>query len=114
MDWALAAWFSPSGIPNASMAPTPPGCAHIGNGLPVPDLITSPADYRLQAGTWVRSGNGIISQQPARSGWEATLYGTIDSTGLGAAPAPASLKLVLTGGATPVTIPGARAYLWAP
>jgi tRNA A-37 threonylcarbamoyl transferase component Bud32 len=110
---AVAAWFGPSGTLYASMVPAPPGCAHVGHGT-VPSFTTSAVDYRLQAGTWVRSGNGVISQEPARGGWEATLYGSIDSTSLGAAPAAAGLRLVLSGGPAPVTIPGALAFLWAP
>lgn len=113
MATAIAAWFGPSGTLYASMAPAPPGCAHVGSG-PVASIITSPQDYRLQAGTWVRSGSGIVSQEPAHGGWAATLYGTIDSTDLGAAPASASLRLVLTDGPASLTIPGALAFLWAP
>jgi tRNA A-37 threonylcarbamoyl transferase component Bud32 len=112
-DWAMATWFGPSGALYTSMAPTPPGCAHVGFGT-VPDIVTSAQDYRLQGGTWVRSGNGIISQAPARGGWEATLHGIVDSTSNGAAPESASLKLVLSDGTASVTIPGTLAYLWAP
>jgi hypothetical protein len=113
LDWATAAWFGPSGTLYASMAPAPPGCAHVGQGT-VAGIVTSAEDYRLQAGTWVRSGSGVISQQPARGGWEATLYGSINSTALGAAPASASLRLVLSDGPSSVTIPGALAFMWAP
>ena len=109
---AVATWFGPSGTVYASMAPEPPGCAHVGQGT-VPDVVTTAQDYRLQGGAWVRSGSGIISQAPARGGWEATLYGTVDSTELGASPASASLRLVLTDGATSVAIPGVQAFMWA-
>jgi hypothetical protein len=111
--WAIAAWFGPSGTLYASMAPTPPGCAHTFTS--VPSFVTSVLDYRLQAGTWVRSGNGIINQQLARDGWDATLYSaSITSNGLGIDPASGSLKLVLSNGPTSVTVPGALAFLWAP
>ena len=30
MRYAFAVWFGPSGTPYASMAPRPPGCAHVG------------------------------------------------------------------------------------
>jgi hypothetical protein len=112
-EWATAAWFDPSGTLHASMSPAPPGCAHVGQGA-VPAVTVPAVDYRLQAGTWVRSGTGIISQESGRGGLEATLYGNIDSTSLGAAPAAAGLKLVLSGGPSSVTIPGALAFLWAP
>jgi hypothetical protein len=69
---ALAVWFGPSGTPYASMAPAPPGCAHVGRGT-VASVLVSPEDYRLQAGTWVRSGSGVINQESIRGGREATL-----------------------------------------
>jgi hypothetical protein len=112
-DWATAAWFGPSGALYASIAPTPPGCAHA--YTTEPSFVTSLQDYRLQAGRWVRSGSGILSQQLAADGLEATLYCTsIDSTGLGADLAAGSLKLVLSKGPTSVTVPGAQVYMWTP
>jgi len=112
MGWAGAVWFGPSGTPYASMAPVPPGCAHVGHGT-VASIVVSPRDYRLEAGAWVRSGSGIINEESVRGGWEATLYGNVDSTALGASVAN-DLKLVVTRGSSSVTIPGALAFMWAP
>ena len=66
MRYALAAWFGPSGTPYASMVPAPPGCAGSGSSGSgsVADIVASAQDYRLQAGTWVRFGSGIVSQAP--------------------------------------------------
>jgi len=110
MRHVLAVWFGPSGTVYASMAPDPPGCAHIGQGI-VASVVVSPQDYRLQAGTWVRSGGGVISQESTRGG-EATLYGKVDSTPLGAGST--GLRLVVSRGSSSVTIPGALAFMWAP
>ena len=110
MGWALAVWFGPSGTPYASMAPEPPGCAHVGQGT-VASVVVSPQDYRLEAGTWVRSGSGVISQESTRGG-EATLYGKVDSTPLGAGST--GLRLVVSRGSSSVTIPGALTFMWAP
>jgi hypothetical protein len=112
MRYALAVWFGPSGTAYASMAPAPPGCAHVGQSG-VASTSVSPVDYRLDAGTWVRSGNGIISQESVRDGQEATLYGTVDSTPLGAFDST-SPRLVVSRGSSSVTIPGALAFMWAP
>jgi hypothetical protein len=74
MRHVLAVWFGPSGTVYASMAPDPPGCAHVGHGT-VASVVVSPQDYRLEAGTWVRSGSGVIDQESVRGGGKATLYG---------------------------------------
>jgi hypothetical protein len=111
LRYALAVWFGPSGTPYASMAPAPPGCAHVGQGS-VASVVVPAKDYRLEAGTWVRSGSGIISQEFLRGG-EATLYGSVDSTPLGAF-ASAGLRLAVSHGSSAVTIPGALAFMWAP
>jgi eukaryotic-like serine/threonine-protein kinase len=112
MGSALAVWFGPSGTPYASMAPAPPGCAHVVGPFPVgtAGIAVSPQDYRLEAGTWVRSGSGVISQESTRGG-EATLYGKVDSN-LGAGST--SLRLVVSRGSSSVTIPGALTFMWAP
>jgi hypothetical protein len=110
MQYALAVWFGPSGTPYASMAPAPPGCAHVGHGA-VASVVVSPQDYRLEAGTWVRSGSGVISQESTRGG-EATLYGKVDSDPLGVGST--DLRLVVSRGSSSVTIPGALAFMWAP
>jgi hypothetical protein len=112
MRYALAVWFGPSGTPYASMAPAPPGCAHVGQGT-VANVLVSPEDYRLQAGTWVRSGSGVINQASIRGGSEATLYGKVDSTPLGASVST-DLRLVVSRGSSSVTIPGALIFMWAP
>ena len=112
MRYALAVWFGPSGTPYASMAPAPPGCAHVGQGT-VASVVVSPEDYRLQAGTWVRSGSGIINQESIRGGREATLYGKVDSTPLGASVST-GLRLVVSRGSSSATIPGALTFMWAP
>ena len=112
MRWALAIWFGPSGTPYASMAPNPPGCAHVGHGA-VASIVVSPQDYRLEAGTWVRSGTGVINQESTRGGWEATLYGNVDSTALGASVST-DLRLVVSRGSSSTAIPGALTFLWAP
>jgi hypothetical protein len=112
MRYVLAVWFGPSGTPYASMAPAPPGCAHVGQGT-VASVVVSPQDYRLQGGTWVGSGSGIVDQEPAGGGREATLYGQVDSTSLGASVS-SGLRLVLQHGSSSMTIPGALAFLWAP
>jgi len=112
MGWALAVWFGPSGTPYASMAPVPPGCAHVGHGA-VASIVVSPQDYRLQAGTWVRSGTGVINQESTRGGWEATLYGKVDSTALGASVST-DLRLVVSRGSSSTAIPGALTFMWAP
>jgi hypothetical protein len=112
MGWALAVWFGPSGTPYASMAPLPPSCAHVGHGT-VASVVVSPQDYRLHAGTWVRSGSGVIDQESIRGGREATLYGKVDSTSLGASVST-GLRLVVSLGSSSVTIPGALAFMWAP
>ncbi|MGH3227326.1 MAG: protein kinase domain-containing protein [Streptosporangiaceae bacterium] len=112
MAGVLSVWFGPSGTPYASMAPAPPGCAHVGHGT-VASVLVSPQDYRLQAGTWVRSGSGVISQESTRGGREATLYGTVDSTALGASVST-GLRLVVSRGSSAATIPGALTFMWAP
>ena len=112
MRYALAVWFGPSGTPYASMAPLPPGCAHVGYGT-VASTVVSPEDYRLEAGTWVRSGSGVIDEESVRDGGEATLYGKVDSTALGAS-ASTGLRLVVSRGSSSVTIPGALTFMWAP
>jgi hypothetical protein len=111
MRHVLAVWFGPSGTVYASMAPDPPSCAHVGQGGTVVSVVVSPQDYRLEAGTWVRSGRGVISQESTRAG-EATLYGKVDSTPLGAGST--GLRLVVSRGSSSVTIPGALAFMWAP
>jgi eukaryotic-like serine/threonine-protein kinase len=111
MGWAVSVWFGPSGTPYASMAPEPPGCAHVGHGT-VASVVVSPQDYRLQAGTWVRSGSGVISQESTR-GAEATLYGKVDSAPLGVSVST-GFRLVVSRGRSSVTIPGALAFMWAP
>jgi Protein kinase domain len=111
MRHVLAVWFGPSGTVYASMAPDPPGCAHVGQGT-VASVVVSPQDYRLEAGTWVRSGSGVIDEESTRGG-EATLYGKVDSTALGAS-ASTGLRLVVSRGSSSVTIPGALAFMWAP
>src|SRR5260370_26247421 len=103
MRYALAIWFGPSGTPYASMAPAPPGCAHVGQGT-VASVVVSPQDYRLEAGTWVRSGSGVIDEESVRGGGEATLYGKVDSPDLGAS-ASAGLRLVLSPGSSSTAIP---------
>jgi hypothetical protein len=112
MGWALAVWFGPSGTPYASMAPIPPGCVGGPHGT-VANVVVSPEDYRLQAGTWVRSGSGVIDEESIRGGREATLYGKVDSGALGAS-ASTGLRLVVSHGSSSVTIPGALAFMWAP
>ena len=112
MGWALAVWFGPSGTPYASMAPVPPGCARGPHGT-VASVVVSPEDYRLEAGTWVRSGSGVINEESIRGGWEATLYGKVDSTPLGASVST-GLRLVVSRGSSSVTIPGALTFMWAP
>ena len=112
MRWALATWFGPSNTPYASMAPGPPGCAHVGHGA-VASIVVSPQDYRLEAGTWVRSGTGVINQESTRGGWEATLYGKVDSTALGPSVST-DLRLVVSHGSSSTTIPGALTFRWAP
>ena len=112
MRYALAVWFGPSGTPYASMAPAPPGCAHVGHGT-VASVLVSPEDYRLQAGTWVRSGSGVINQASIRGGSEATLYGKVDSTPLGVSVST-DPRLVVSRGSSSVTIPGALIFMWAP
>ncbi len=111
MRYALAVWFGPSGTPYASMAPAPPGCADVGHGT-VASVVVSPEDYRLEAGTWVRSGSGVIKEESIR-GWEATLYGKVDSAPLGASVST-GFKLVVSHGSSSVTIPGALTFMWAP
>jgi Protein kinase domain len=113
MEWADAVWFGPSGTPYASMAPVPPGCVGGPHGT-VAGIVVSPQDYRLQAGTWVRSGSGVIDEESIRGGWEATLYGKVDSTALGAASVSTDLRLVVSRGSSSVTIPGALTFMWAP
>ena len=112
MRHVLAVWFGPSGTVYASMAPDPPGCAHVGQGT-VASIVVSPQDYRLEAGTWVRSGSGVIKEESIRGGWEATLYGKVDSTALGASVST-GLRLVVSRGSGSVTIPGALTFMWAP
>jgi serine/threonine-protein kinase len=112
MRYALAVWFGPSGTPYASMAPAPPGCAHVGQGT-VASVVVSPQDYRLEAGTWVRSGSGVIDEESVRGGGKATLYGKVDSAPLGAS-ASTGLRLVVSRGSSSVTIPGALTFMWAP
>ena len=109
---ALAVWFGPSGTPYASMAPAPPDCAHVGHGT-VASVLVSSEDYRLQAGTWVRSGSGVIDQKSIRGGWEATLYGKVDSTPLGASVST-DHRLVVSRGSSSTAIPGALTFMWAP
>jgi serine/threonine-protein kinase len=111
MRHVLAVWFGPSGTVYASMTPDPPGCAHVGQGT-VASVVVSPQDYRLEAGTWVRSGSGLIDEESVRGG-EATLYGKVDSTALGAS-ASTGLRLVVSRGSSSVTIPGALTFMWAP
>ncbi len=65
MRYVLAVWFGPSGTVYASMAAEPPGCAHVGQGT-VASVVVSPQDYRLEAGTWVRSGSGVIDVRQGR------------------------------------------------
>jgi len=112
MGWAVAVWFGPSGTPYASMAPVPSGCVGGPHGT-VASIVVSPQDYRLEAGTWVRSGNGVIAEESTRGGWEATLYGQVDSTPLGASVST-GLRLVVSRGSSSVTIPGALAFRSAP
>src|SRR5579859_2311042 len=112
MRYVLAVWFGPSGTVYASMAPAPPGCAHVGQGT-VASVVVSPQDYRLAAGTWVRSGSGVIDEESVRGGGEATLYGKVDSTPLGAS-ASTGLRLVVSRGSSATTIPGALTFMWAP
>jgi len=112
MRYALAVWFGPSGTPYASMAPVPPGCVGGPHGT-VASILVSPQDYRLEAGTWVRSGSGVINEEFIRGGWEATLYGKVDSTALGASLST-DLRLVVSGGSSSLTIPGALTFMWAP
>jgi eukaryotic-like serine/threonine-protein kinase len=111
MRHVLAVWFGPSGTVYASMAPDPPGCAHVGQGTAA-SVVVSPQDYRLEAGTWVRSGSGVIDEESTRGG-EATLYGKVKSTALGAS-ASTGLRLVVSRGSSSVTIPGALTFMWAP
>ena len=108
----LAVWFDPSGTIYASMAPDPPGCAQVGQGT-VPSVVVSPQDYRLEAGTWVRAGNGVIDEESVRGGWEATVYGKVDSTALGASVST-GLRLVVSRGSSSTAIPGALTFMWAP
>ena len=112
MRHVLAVWFGPSGTAYASMTPDPPGCAHVGQGT-VASVVVSPQDYRLEAGTWVRSGSGLIDEESVRGGGEATLYGKVDSTALGAS-ASTGLRLVVSRGSSSVIIPGALTFMWAP
>jgi hypothetical protein len=112
MRYALAVWFGPSGTPYASMAPAPPGCVHVGQGT-VASVLVSAQDYRLQAGTWVRSGSGVINQESVRGGREATLYAKVDSTPLGASVST-NLRLIVSRGSTSTAIPGALTFMWAP
>ncbi|HME63742.1 MAG TPA: hypothetical protein VKG61_02465, partial [Streptosporangiaceae bacterium] len=112
MGWADAVWFGPSGIPYASMAPVPPGCVGGPHGT-VASVVVSPEDYRLQAGTWVRSGSGVVNQESVSGGREATLYGKVDSTALGAS-ASTGLRLVVSRGSSSTAIPGALTFMWAP
>ena len=112
MRHVLAVWFGPSGTVYASMAPDPPGCAHVGQGT-VASVVVSPQDYRLEAGTWVRSGSGVIDEESVRGGGEATLYGKVDSAALGTS-ASTGLRLVVSRGSSSVTIPGALTFTLAP
>jgi hypothetical protein len=112
MRYVLAVWFGPSGTVYASMAAEPPGCAHVGQGT-VASVVVSPQDYRLEAGTWVGSGSGVIDEESVRGGGEATLYGNVDSTALGAF-ASTGLRLVVSRGSSSTTIPGALTFMWAP
>ena len=112
MRYAVAVWFGPSGTPYASIAPVPPGCVGGPHGT-VASIVVSPQDYRLEAGTWVRSGSGVINEESIRGGWEATLYGKVDSTALGASVST-DLRLVVSRGSSSVTIPGALTFMWAP
>ncbi|HEV2259978.1 MAG TPA: serine/threonine-protein kinase [Streptosporangiaceae bacterium] len=112
MRHVLAVWFGPSGTVYASMAPDPPGCAHVGQGT-VASVVVPAQDYRLAAGTWVRSGSGVIDEESVRGGGEATLYGAVDTTPLGAF-ASTGLRLVVSRGSSSTTIPGALTFMWAP
>jgi hypothetical protein len=113
MRHVLAVWFGPAGAVYASMAPEPPGCAHVGQGGTVASVVVSPQDYRLDAGTWVRSGSGVIDEQSVRDGGEATLYGKVDSTDLGAFVS-AGPRLVVSRGSSSTAVPGALTFRWAP
>ena len=79
----------------------------------VASVVVSPEDYRLQAGTWVRSGSGVVNQESVSGGREATLYGKVDSTALGAS-ASTGLRLVVSRGSSSTAIPGALTFMWAP
>jgi hypothetical protein len=111
MGWA-AVWFGPSGTPYASMAPVPPGCHGAPQGTAA-SVVVSPQDYRLEAGTWVRSGSGVINEESIGGGWTATLYGKIDSSALGGSVST-DFRLVVSRGSSSVTIPGALTFRWAP
>jgi eukaryotic-like serine/threonine-protein kinase len=113
MRHVLAVWFGPSGTAYASMAPDPPGCAHLSQGGPVASVVASAQDYRLEAGAWVRSGSGVIDEEFVRSGGEATLYGKVDSASLGASVSTGS-RLVVSRGSSSTAIPGALSFMWAP
>jgi hypothetical protein len=112
MRHVLAVWFGPSGTVYASMAPDPPGCSHVGQST-VASVVVSPQDYRLAAGTWVRSGDGVVDEESVRGGGEATLYGKVDSTPLGASVST-GLRLVVSRGSSSTTIAGALTFMWAP
>jgi hypothetical protein len=84
----------------------------VGQGT-VASVVVSPQDYRLEAGTWVRSGSGVIDEESVRGGGKATLYGKVDSAPLGAS-ASTGLRLVVSRGSSSVTIPGALTFMWAP
>jgi serine/threonine-protein kinase len=112
MRYVLAIWFGPSDTVYASMAPDPPGCAHPGQGT-VASVVVSPQDYRLEADTWVRSGGGVIDEGSVRGGGQATLYGQVDSTPLGAS-ASTGLRLVVSRGSSSASIAGALTFMWAP
>jgi hypothetical protein len=113
MRHVLAVWFGPSGTAYASMAPDPPGCAHLSQGGPVASVVVSAQDYRLEAGTWVRSGSGVIDEEFVRGGGEATLYGEVDSASLGTSVSTGP-RLVVSRGSSSTAIPGALSFMWAP
>jgi RNA polymerase sigma factor (sigma-70 family) len=100
-------WVDQTGTPYASLAPSPSDCAT--NSTLKSNGIT-PIVYKLSGGSWVQTGRGIFQSAYGPGNWLAEKAGVTIQNGA----APATMTISDGTGKTPVTVPNADSFAWAP
>jgi hypothetical protein len=101
-------WVDRTGTPQASLVPSPSDCA---TNTTLKSSGVTPIVYKLSGGSWVQTtGRGVFRAAYGPGNWLAEEVGVTVGNGL----APATLTISDGTGTTPVTVPHADSFAWAP